>query len=88
MNLKADGTLEQKGEIQGQNMDGTGTWTLEGNQLTISFGKTPRTYTLADGRLTLEQNGQEAVFVKEIPEAQDEKTERPKPSRPGKKTIS
>ncbi len=84
MNLKADGTLEQKGEIQGQNMDGTGTWTLEGNQLTISFGKTPRTYTLADGRLTLEQDGQEAVFVKEIPAAQDEKTEKPKTVAAGK----
>ena len=84
MNLKADGTLEQKGEIQGQNMDGTGTWTLEGNQLTISFGKTPRTYTLADGRLTLEQDGQEAVFVKEIPEAQDEKTEKAKTVAAGK----
>jgi hypothetical protein len=84
MNIRADGTMEQKGEIQGQNMDGSGTWTLEGNELTISMGKTPKIYTFADGKLTVEKDGQEAVFVKETPAPKDEKAEKPKTVAAGK----
>ena len=84
MNIRADGTMEQKGEIQGQNMDGSGTWILEGNELTISMGKTPKIYTFADGKLTVEKDGQEAVFVKETPAPKDEKAEKPKTVAAGK----
>ena len=84
MDIRADGTMEQKGEIQGQNMDGSGTWTLEGSTLTISMGKTPKVYTFADGRLTMERDGKEAVFVKEKPAAKDEKPEKLKTVAAGK----
>ena len=75
MHVNADGTVVQNGEIAGQNMDGSGTWTLEGDTLTIAMGKTPKVYTFADGMLSLEQDGKTVVFMKEAPAA--EKFEKP-----------
>jgi hypothetical protein len=65
MNLKEDGSVEETSSMG----PGTGTWTLEGDKLTVTIDGSPATGTVADGVLTLTANEQEMIFTREVPEA-------------------
>ena len=65
MVLKEDGTVEETNPTGSD----TGTWTLEGDKVTVTIDGAPATGTVADGVLTLAADGQEMVFTREAPEA-------------------
>ena len=69
MVLNEDGTADNAMEYMGQVQEASGTWTQEGDSVTITIQDSPATFQLADGKLTAEMDGQAYVFSQEAPEA-------------------
>ena len=66
MELKDDGTAQLTAPDEDPQ---AGTWTLEGDKLTVTVDDEPLEMTLADGTLTVEQDGMGMVFGREHTES-------------------
>lgn len=67
--FKEGGVLEATSEIMGQQDAQTGTWTIDGNAVTMTLGDTTVSGTIVDGKITFDANGQIGVLSKEAPVA-------------------
>ena len=69
MELSEDGTAYNRMEAMGEVQEKSGTWTLDGDTVTVTIEDSPAAFQLVDGKLTIEMDGQTAVFSQEAPEA-------------------
>ena len=67
MELKEDGTAEMVMEMAGQSENDTGTWALDGNNLSLTFDEKTITAEIVDGEFSMEQDGAIVKFSKEAP---------------------
>ena len=82
--FKEGGELEVKGEMMGESNSTTGTWSLDGSTITMTIEGSSQTATFADGKITMEDQGQVGTLTKDAPEVQ----ERPRPWPPTAKKPS
>ena len=68
LELKEDGTAEMVMEMAGQKDTDAGTWSVEGDTLSMTFKEATLTATIADGKFAMEQDGANITFSKEAPE--------------------
>ena len=66
LTLNDDGTVVMA--IPGQEAS-VGTWTLEGDRITVTINDSPVSGTVSDGVMDLEQDGMELIFTREAVEA-------------------
>ena len=66
MGLNMTITLNEDGTASSG--ESTGTWTLEGDQITVTIEGSPATGTVTADTLTLEADGQTLIFTREAPE--------------------
>ena len=69
LTLNEDGTADNRMEMMGEVQEKSGTWTQEGDTVTVTIDDSPVAFQLADGKLTADMDGQTAVFSQEAPEA-------------------
>ena len=69
--LNPDGTLTAVMEMMGQKQEETGTWSLEGDVLTISEEDTTISATVADGKFALASDQQSMIYSREEPVVSD-----------------
>lgn len=69
LTLGEDGTAVSAMTMMGETQEQSGTWTQEGDKVTITIEDSPVDGTLADGKLTLAMGDQAAVFGPDAPEA-------------------
>lgn len=55
--LKSDGTFSLNSKMDAEEKSYDGTWTQEGDKLTLTMDNEPQEFTLKDGELTLELKG-------------------------------
>ena len=67
--FSADGTVKEYLEIMGEKQEMEGTWTLDGNTVTLTANGQSQTLTYADGVLTIESDGQTGILTREAPVA-------------------
>ncbi len=67
MELKEDGTALSA--TSGEDDTAEGTWKMEGDKVTVDIDDSPVEFTLADGKLSAEQDGMTMVFSQEEPVA-------------------
>ena len=67
MTLNADGTASMT--MPGSEEPQSGTWTLEGDQITVDIDNSPVSGTVADGAITLTEGEQVMTFTREQGEA-------------------
>ena len=65
--FKDGGVLEMAAEMMGEQNSQTGTWTLDGSTITMTFEETSQTATYADGKIMIESDGQTGILSKEAP---------------------
>lgn len=68
MELSEDGTAKNRMDAMGEVQETSGTWTLDGDTVTVTIEGTPAVCQLVDGKLTIDMDGQTAVFSQEAPE--------------------
>ena len=73
--LGEDGSVTSVLDLMGEKEESAGTWTQDGDKITITIDDQPAEATLADGKLTLSEGGQTMVFTQEAPEAAAPATE-------------
>ena len=70
LTLAEDGTATSLMEIMGEKEETAGTWTQDGDSVTITIEDQPAVFAFADGKLTLDQGESgKAVFTQDVPEA-------------------
>lgn len=69
--FKDGGVLEMSAEMMGQQDQETGSWSLDGSTLTITLQEQTQTATYADGKITIEADGQTGILTKEAPVASE-----------------
>ena len=69
--FKEGGVLEMTGEMMGEKNSATGTWSLDGSTITITIEDSTQTATFADGKITIEDQGQVGTMTKEAPEVKE-----------------
>ena len=70
LTLAEDGTASSVMEMMGEKEESTGTWTQDGDSVTITIDDQPAVFAFADGKLTLDQGERgKAVFTQDAPEA-------------------
>lgn len=69
--FKEDGVLEMTGEMMGEKNTATGTWSLDGSTITMTIEDSTQTATFADGKITMEDQGQVGTLTREAPEVQE-----------------
>ena len=68
--LSDDGTAVSIMEMAGEKEEQAGTWTQDGDSVTITIDDQPAVFAFADGKLTLDQGESgKAVFTQDAPEA-------------------
>ncbi len=67
MELKDDGSVVATASDEDEPSEGT--WKMEGDKVTVDINDSPAEFTLADGKLTAEQDGMTMVFSQEEPVA-------------------
>ncbi len=67
LELKADGTVTATTSMDDE--VGEGTWEANGDKVTITINDDPQEFTLADGKLTADEDGMIMVFSQEEPAA-------------------
>ena len=69
--LKDGGVLEVTSEMMGEQATQTGTWSQDGSTLTLVVQDQPATATFADGKITIEMDGQTGILTREVPAASE-----------------
>ena len=69
LTLGEDGTAVSAMTMMGETQEQSGTWTQDGDKVTVTIEDSPVDGTLADGKLTLAMGDQAAVFGPDAPEA-------------------
>ena len=65
--FKDGGVLEMTGEMMGEKNSATGTWSMDGSTITMTIEDSTQTATFADGKITMEDQGQVGTLTKEAP---------------------
>ena len=70
MVLNEDGTAASVISMFGESNEGAGTWTMDGDKITVTIEDSPAEFTLADGELSGDMGGGTmGYFTREAPEA-------------------
>ena len=69
MVLNEDGTAASVVSMFGDSSEGAGTWTMDGDKITVTIEDSPAEFTLADGELSGDMGGAMGYFTREAPEA-------------------
>jgi hypothetical protein len=69
--FKDGGVLEVTGEMMGETNTQTGTWSLDGSTLTMTAQEQDQAATFADGKITIEMDGQTGILTREVPAASE-----------------
>ena len=65
MEIKEDGTASLNGVVEGEEQVEEGTWTLEGETLTVTLDESGMDFTLVEGNLVAESDGLSMIFGRE-----------------------
>ena len=67
--LNADGTLKMSTEMMGKAQEQDGTWTMDGDAVTFTIDGKAQAGAYADGKISIESEGQIGVLTREQPTA-------------------